>query len=238
MDMVGVSYATIGLINQATSADDVVRIFTNHCAELGFPTVNIGQIDARIGISGHQRQFSNMPRDYLEHRKTQNASLHDPGLILARQTARPFTWVHAYKFADHKGRRVVEECCANTHAEGLFFPIHSPAFASGFASLGADHVPDDPRIIGMIGVVASTAYARMVDFFASETSKVDIRLSPRERDVLYAASYGLTNKEIARSLKISPDTVKQYMSSAQRKLGARDRAMAVAQAIRQRLFPD
>ncbi|MEM7492854.1 MAG: LuxR C-terminal-related transcriptional regulator [Pseudomonadota bacterium] len=238
MEMVKASYEAIGLINQATSTDDVVRVFTSHCTELGFPTVNIGEIDARIGIPGHQRQFSNMPHDYLEYRKAQNTSLHDPGLILARQTARPFTWAHAHDLADQKGRRVVDECCANTHAEGLSFPIHSPAFASGFASLGADQVPDDPRIIGMISVVASTAYARMVDFFTSEASKVEIRLSPRERDVLYAASYGLTNKEIARSLKISPDTVKQYMSTAQRKLDARDRAMAVAQAIRQRLLPN
>ena len=237
MEMIKTSYKAADLLNQAVSAEDAVRIFTEYCVDLGFPTVSIGQTDLRLSVPGRPRQFSNMPQDYLLHRAAQDTCRYYPGLILARLTVRPCSWAQAYEVADDKGRRVVEECCVNTHAEGLFFPIHSPDFASGFASIAADHVPDDPRIIAMIGFVASSAYSRMTDFFDYTADKTQVCLSQREQDVVYGASCGLTNKEIARSLKLSPETVKDYMSSAQRKLGARDRAMAVAQAIRHRLLP-
>jgi len=42
---------------------------------------------------------------------------------------------------------------------------------------------------------------------------------------------GLTNKEIARSLDISPNTVKTHLKSLYQKIGANNRTQAVSQAI-------
>ena len=53
-------------------------------------------------------------------------------------------------------------------------------------------------------------------------------LTPRELDVLIAIGQGLSNKEIARKLGISPHTVKFHLESLFRKLGATNRAEAVA----------
>ncbi|MHB8491787.1 MAG: LuxR C-terminal-related transcriptional regulator [Solirubrobacteraceae bacterium] len=53
------------------------------------------------------------------------------------------------------------------------------------------------------------------------------RLSSRERDVLELVAAGLTNREIAAALFLSPHTVKEHASSVYRKLGARNRAEAV-----------
>jgi DNA-binding NarL/FixJ family response regulator len=55
-------------------------------------------------------------------------------------------------------------------------------------------------------------------------------LSPRERNVLDLLASGHTNREIARKLSLSPYTVKEYVSSVYRKLGARNRAEAVRRA--------
>ena len=52
-------------------------------------------------------------------------------------------------------------------------------------------------------------------------------VSPREHDVLSALATGATNPAIARTLGLSPNTVKQHASSIFRKLGARNRAEAV-----------
>ncbi|MEP7026244.1 MAG: response regulator transcription factor [Actinomycetota bacterium] len=56
-------------------------------------------------------------------------------------------------------------------------------------------------------------------------------LSRREREVLVEVLSGFGNKMIAGRLHISEDTVKSHMKAIFRKLGARDRAHAVALAL-------
>jgi DNA-binding NarL/FixJ family response regulator len=59
----------------------------------------------------------------------------------------------------------------------------------------------------------------------------DAGLSPREREVLDEVLSGLGNRAIAQRLCISEDTVKSHVKAIFRKLGARDRAHAVALAV-------
>ena len=60
---------------------------------------------------------------------------------------------------------------------------------------------------------------------------IESGLSPREREVLDEMLAGFGNKTIARRLCISEDTVKSHVKAIFRKLGARDRAHAVALAL-------
>lgn len=55
-------------------------------------------------------------------------------------------------------------------------------------------------------------------------------LSPRETDILMRIAEGLSNKEIARSLEIGPETVKSHLKSVFTKLGVERRAQAVSRA--------
>ena len=58
-------------------------------------------------------------------------------------------------------------------------------------------------------------------------------LSKREIEILQRVAYGATTKEVADQLGISPHTVKTHLERIFEKLGANDRAQAVAIAIRQ-----
>ena len=60
-------------------------------------------------------------------------------------------------------------------------------------------------------------------------------LSPREIEILQKIAYGSTTKEVADQLGISFHTVKTHLERIFEKLGANDRAQAVAIAIRQGL---
>lgn len=60
-------------------------------------------------------------------------------------------------------------------------------------------------------------------------------LSRREVEILQKVAYGATTKEVASKLGISPHTVKTHLERIFEKLGANDRAQAVAIAIRQGL---
>jgi DNA-binding NarL/FixJ family response regulator len=57
-------------------------------------------------------------------------------------------------------------------------------------------------------------------------------LSRRETEILQKVAYGATTKEVAKDLDISPHTVKTHLERIFEKLGANDRAQAVAIAIR------
>ena len=60
-------------------------------------------------------------------------------------------------------------------------------------------------------------------------------LSRRESQILQKLAYGATAKEVAHDLGISPHTVKTFLERIYEKLGANDKAQAVAIALRNKL---
>ncbi|MBN9175772.1 MAG: DNA-binding protein [Microbacterium sp.] len=66
---------------------------------------------------------------------------------------------------------------------------------------------------------------------------IDVRLSPRETDVLACAALGQTNAEIAVHLSLREGTVKSYLQAAMAKLDASTRHAAVTKARRAGLLP-
>jgi DNA-binding CsgD family transcriptional regulator len=61
-------------------------------------------------------------------------------------------------------------------------------------------------------------------------------LSAREREVLQLLAQGLATKQIARSLGVTERTVKFHVASIFAKLGASNRAQAVALAAQHNLL--
>jgi len=60
-----------------------------------------------------------------------------------------------------------------------------------------------------------------------------LRLSKREHECLVLAARGLSEKHIARTLRISPNTVRVHAANANRKLGANSKTHAIAIAMMQ-----
>jgi DNA-binding NarL/FixJ family response regulator len=88
-------------------------------------------------------------------------------------------------------------------------------------------VANGRRVVGrdLSGVLAA----------ASDESAIP-QLSERELEVLGLLAKGMTNKDVARELFISQATVKSHVENILRKLGAADRAGAVAEGFRRRLI--
>ncbi|QKJ18874.1 helix-turn-helix transcriptional regulator [Microbacterium hominis] len=70
-----------------------------------------------------------------------------------------------------------------------------------------------------------------------EPVAADVKLSPRETDVLACAALGATNAEIAQTLALREGTVKSYLQAAMAKLDASTRHAAVAKARRAGILP-
>jgi two-component system response regulator DegU len=67
------------------------------------------------------------------------------------------------------------------------------------------------------------------------TEAVIAPVTPREREILTYMAQGYLNKQIAFTLKISEQTVKNHVTSILRKLNANARTQAVVEAIKQGL---
>ena len=71
--------------------------------------------------------------------------------------------------------------------------------------------------------------------FGPLPEEAPVLLTPREIEVLTAVGNGMSNKETARHLGISPHTVKFHIESLFRKLGASSRAEAVAKGLKRQI---
>lgn len=68
-------------------------------------------------------------------------------------------------------------------------------------------------------------------------AKLDIQLTPREKDILELLSNGLAKKQIADELNISAHTVGEYVKNIYTKLKVQNAPAAVAKAYKSGLFP-
>lgn len=81
----------------------------------------------------------------------------------------------------------------------------------------------DDSLIVVPGPVADAAERRVV--------RNGVALTEREFDVLELLQQGLTNREIALELHLSPGTIRNYTSSIYHKLKVRNRLEAVNRAV-------
>jgi DNA-binding NarL/FixJ family response regulator len=110
------------------------------------------------------------------------------------------------------------------------------AFAAGASGyLLKDLVRKD--LVGIIRDVHQGQFVVPPEIARALASHIsDQALSVREIEVLKFVALGQSNKEIARSLGISEDTVKSHMKNVMTKLGANDRTHAVTLALKRGIF--
>jgi RNA polymerase sigma factor (sigma-70 family) len=128
------------------------------------------------------------------------------------------------------------------HDEYVFGALR--AGASGFLlkRTPAEELVDAIRVVAEgEALLTPEATRRLVaDFAKRNQAPAEARdamdwLTPREREVLVLIAHGLTNSEIASSLKVSLETIKTHVKRIFTKIGVHDRAQAVIAAYEARL---
>jgi NarL family two-component system response regulator LiaR len=103
---------------------------------------------------------------------------------------------------------------------------------------GVDQVIDAVRAAARgESVLQPAAMTRLLRELRHSGNDPLARLTPRETDVLKAIAQGRSNREIARELALSEETVKSHVSSILAKLGVADRTQAAILALQRHLVP-
>lgn len=104
----------------------------------------------------------------------------------------------------------------------------------GFSFAGAN-VDDSPEAKGVMTLIASFSFGRAVELRNNEL-RARARLTARERDTLAWIAAGKTDWEISIIFGISEKAVAKHVLNIRTKLGAMNRAHAVAEAFRRKLI--
>ncbi|MGW0247680.1 response regulator transcription factor [Nocardia goodfellowii] len=126
-----------------------------------------------------------------------------------------------------------------TRAAAVAAATSDPARVEGIRGIHAElrgiaGAVGDPALQAALAALSQRLAALVSGDDAPDT---EVSLSPREVDVLAQVALGCSNIEAAERLSLRMDTVKSYLRSAMRKLGAGTRHEAVVQARRLRLLP-
>lgn len=110
------------------------------------------------------------------------------------------------------------------HDTGDLPRLAMTAGAAGFASRSGDV---ETLLQTCVSVAGGAMVFPFIDVRELQQDPIQM-LSRKERALLEALSKGLTNRELARELEISTNTVKFHLSNIYEKLSVRNRAQAIA----------
>lgn len=164
-----------------------------------------------------------------------DAHLPSPGPIETLRQLRLVSQRTVVVVLAEKGDEVALDRAITLGARGYLTP---EASSSDLAAIAA-HIFAAPLVPQPATPVASSPGARFAQGSpASPAEPVtrEVELTKREHEVLVGMSNGRSNSQIGQDLFLSEDTIKTHAQRLFRKLGARDRAQAVAIGIRSGLI--
>ena len=123
--------------------------------------------------------------------------------------------------------------------QALIVPVYKPGWGVGSVSFIADKIALLPESRGLVRSFSDYAFERALALAREPVPAVDAaptaQLTAREQQCLEFVASGLSDAQIAQKLAISWSTAHYHVEHARRKLGAHNRAHAVALALRHRL---
>lgn len=119
----------------------------------------------------------------------------------------------------------------------------NPIYMARAAAIGiTDFIFSITAVEDLVEVISSTgagtspastsAYGAIQASLKDRSPDSNLDLTPREQQVLRHIAYGLSNEEIAQSMSISIETVKEHVQNILRKLRMKDRTQAAVWAVR------
>ena len=163
-----------------------------------------------------------------------------PKLSLARTSLASFTWTETKRMLEPIGiDRWADELALKYGMRDSFnCPVGGRWLIAFWSKRDLSNVLTPASRI-LLQAAASFAAERLEHLAGPDVKRIGsrARLTPRELAVLRLVSNGQQASEIAKALALGEETVRSHIKKAQMKLGARNRAHAACEALRQNLIP-
>jgi len=157
-----------------------------------------------------------------------------PIMDALRRSTKPIVWRLEdmdRNQADGREEKAATLFAAHGFHRSVYIATQDPSGERGAVSFsGTRDTPTDPELMEL-SYIANRIYEKVSEI-REPAALADQILSARERECLHWTASGKTSSEIAIILGLSEHTVNHYLSAVCQKLGAANRAHAVARAIR------
>ena len=156
----------------------------------------------------------------------------------AARIIRPFSWLEIGRFNDftEDQKLVFNEASEFGIKVGGTVPIHGPGLAKALFTV-VSNLPDAEftKLFNErrheVQLMATYAHERLLALGLFEPIPTNIKLTPREIEIMTWAARGKTRWETSEVLSISEPTVKNHLDNACRKLNASNKTHATAVAL-------
>lgn len=202
---------------------------------VGFKHIAVGGLDIDGYHFGRGRSTdTSFPSAYVEAYFAEELCLSDPLLILTRERNVPMSDEEAF------GTMAAPTRLEHLHrsfgiCNRFLVPLSRDERVYGCVCFTNDHAftGSERQLLTFLAEPLHKSVTKpLMDRFAAST----YGLSAGELNCLGLASKGMTSEEIAAASKYQTETVNTYLKRATRKLGAANRAHAIAEAIRRQII--
>lgn len=224
------------------SIDDLGSNLAQSARDLGFTYYSY--VTARVlgddaASTSEPLTYGSYPEAWLSHYKDNNYNYIDPVLAVGKRKRGLFCW-GGNRFTEAQPSRyrlMLNEARDYGICRGLTMPVHRGGGESGYLSVSLDdRLESFDEVVKhasmQIQLIAHLAHDIAVENFLRLPEKKEIRLTAREREVLFWAGEGKTAWETSVILGCSISTARFHVQNALKKLDVSNKFSAFIKAQR------
>ena len=225
-----------GSLQEATNLPRVLELAQAYFSQRGVVMMSYHH-HPPIGAQDYMRPVGveawGFPSEWVEEYVAGDYERIDPITRRAMRETQPFWWSEIAQLERLRPReRQFLKALHRAHlGDGLAVPVFGPRGRDGYVGLGLGHAARmlPAHRMATFQMAAQLAHQRYCDLLVQGFE--DVRLSPREEEVLRWAAAGKSTGVIADILQVSPNTIDTHFRRAFAKLGVNDRVTAVLRAL-------
>ena len=230
MERVGHALGLVADISSAATVTKTIDVFQTAIEPFGVRLYKNMAITNQVRTRGEQTIASNWPDEWESFYQGSRAFTFDP-VAAAGKKSDGFFWRDLPSAPTAAGRQLMVDAREVGMIDGFTAIRRVIGAAPVAANFAGESLEWNELERGVVMLIANSLISRMLYLRDIQITPNIEPLSGRERAILSHAATGQHDKQIALELELSHQTIHFYWKSIRRKLGAADRANAVAIAM-------